>query len=298
MKRILLLYISLCLCGCGWASPEGFVRVAVVDEEENRLEGCRITVSFENDGKYIRKTGISQTNTFFEAQAPASLPRCTVIVAKEGYYKSRRTKMFTGRDAVKNRYEPWGEVRTLTLRKKIEAKDMICKSVDLRSVPTVGKPVGFDLEKSDWVAPHGSGVINDFIFSVKKEGKWISEYTVSFNNEGDGIQEYEMPSGISSVYRWPHKAPDTGYNPLLKKITRGHQNVEIQESYLVKKMLDANYIFRVRTELDKEGNVLSASYGRILGEIKIYAKGGVQFRYCLNPDSASRSLESTHTTSP
>jgi hypothetical protein len=33
-------------------------------------------------------------------------------------------------------------------------------------IPKFNKPIGYDLEKGDWVSPYGKGLINDFIFTM------------------------------------------------------------------------------------------------------------------------------------
>jgi hypothetical protein len=45
-----------------------------------------------------------------------------------------------------------------------------------------------------------------------------------------------------------------------------------------------NFYFRVRTALDHQGNVVSAQYGKIYGDL-------AQFRYYLNPTPNDRNIE-------
>ncbi|QBG48705.1 hypothetical protein EGM51_15320 [Verrucomicrobia bacterium S94] len=301
MKNILLLSVCFCLSSCGLATPEGFVKIAVVDEDGQRIEGCHITVSFEKEGKYIRKTGFSQTNAFFEAQASADLPRCTVIINKDGYYESRQTKMFTGRDRTKNRYEPWGEVRTLVLRKIIDPNDGIKGGVNDR-IPKMDTPLGFDLMENDWVAPFGKGVNSDFFItcSYDDEGK-VASYSLLFPNKGDGVFTYHRKKGIQSTFIWPHKAPANGYLQMLKAKRTYASGDKTKLPDFIELPREASalpYIFRIRTEYDDEGNIISAYYGKMRSAVQVNWNKTVQFGYWLNDDSQSRSLESTHPTSP
>ncbi len=304
MKRILMIHIYLCLYGCGWASPEGFVRVAVVDEEGKRLEGCQIIVSFEENGNYIRKTGLSKTNVFFEARAPASVPRCTVIATKEGYYKSRKTKMFTGRDRANSRYEPWGELRTIVLRRildPVRGKEVDRDQGKPRKFPVYEEKIGFDLLEGDWVAPHGKGKVTDFRFLISRDSETKIEcYQVTFPRQGDGIQEYFFTSPTrESSFDWPHQAPLKGYKATLKKKTIwGGDKSRLPDfedflDYEILRKKPQNYIFRIRTEYDEEGNIKSAYYGRINGDIiDLRYHNHEKLKYWINTDPTSRSLES------
>jgi hypothetical protein len=56
------------------------------------------------------------------------------------------------------------------------------------------------------------------------------------------------------------------------------------------------YFVRVRTILDENGNVKSALYGKIRGDIDLYVgtkapQAGLGFVYYLNPESNSRNVE-------
>jgi len=58
------------------------------------------------------------------------------------------------------------------------------------------------------------------------------------------------------------------------------------------------YIFRIRTQYDAQGNIISAYYGKIRGAIQMTWDKEFMFGYWLNTDPTSRSLESTHPYSP
>jgi hypothetical protein len=53
---------------------------------------------------------------------------------------------------------------------------------------------------------------------------------------------------------------------------------------------NVRYIFRVRTKLDKDGNIIGANYGKIGGEFEFDPKGAIFFGYYFNPDG-TRNLE-------
>jgi len=51
-----------------------------------------------------------------------------------------------------------------------------------------------------------------------------------------------------------------------------------------------NYLLRVRSVADKNGNVVKANYGKIEGDFRVYKKGAANFTYFFNPDG-TRNLE-------
>jgi hypothetical protein len=162
-------------------------------------------------------------------------------------------------------------------------------------LPELGKPVGFDLLKGDWVGPYGKGETVDFIFTLNatfggmtKNGYQIhdSVFTVGFPKEGDGIQSVYAQPFAGSVLRLPRYAPEQGYQTNLFRQMYRHEDggsAECRE--------DQNYFFRVRTEKDEKGNIVRALYGKIHGEIGCWQNGVIRFSYYLNPTPNERNLE-------
>jgi hypothetical protein len=55
---------------------------------------------------------------------------------------------------------------------------------------------------------------------------------------------------------------------------------------------DANYFFRVRTKRDLGGEVVSALYGKFMGDFSQNLQAGkIDLNYCLNPEPNSRNME-------
>jgi hypothetical protein len=81
--------------------------------------------------------------------------------------------------------------------------------------------------------------------------------------------------------RSPHEAPTNEYQTEVVKIMSRHPGQGSKDD-----MNDPNrnYVFRVRTVLDKQGNIVSTHYGKIYGDF-------MQFSYYLNPSPNSRNIE-------
>jgi hypothetical protein len=163
------------------------------------------------------------------------------------------------------------------------------------------QPVGFDLDAGDWVSPLGSGSVPDILFhfhDVEVEpDAFKGTMTVSFSNEGDGIQPFSAPRPHSTEFGSnlapPHEAPVDGYLPSIA-FSLSHREGEPFQSYVQKQR---HYLLRCRTRLDPAGSIRQASYGWILGEIEFDPRDStapqLAFTAFLNPDPdpQKRSLE-------
>jgi hypothetical protein len=209
----------------------------------------------------------------------------------EGYYATQAGQASKRKNMALNRWEPWNPTINVKMRPKKNPVPMVYEWINRENFPAVNQPVAFDLEKKDWVAPHGKGIIADIVFTPIEKGEPGIECTITFSNPKDGIQEYIPEAGLRSSYIFPYEAPQTGYKESLFKEMWYENNLPPQHTN-VKPDDQINYIFRVRTVVDEDGNIVSANYGRIQGDIRVIADGSVWFKYWFNPNPQSRSLES------
>jgi hypothetical protein len=158
--------------------------------------------------------------------------------------------------------------------------------------PIYGQSIGFDLMKSDWVAPYGNGIVQDFVFVFKSDFKGVdagfkSTLLLRFSNDGDGIQSVLVPPRGGSRLRLPRFAPEDGYKPelLLQRAKVGPTTAVVSDE-----RESQNYFFRVRTQ-KQDGKILSALYGKISGNLEFWEDGEVRFAYYLNPEALSRNME-------
>ncbi|WP_157471896.1 hypothetical protein [Desulfuromonas sp. DDH964] len=163
--------------------------------------------------------------------------------------------------------------------------------------PALDKEIGFDLEKADWVIPYGLGTQADFVFKVERRydnaDNFDATMTLTFANPFDGIQVVKDDGGgdfnAGSSFRMPRMAPESGYQPTIqKRLSRGSYGRHSDKSD------DNNFIFRVRSEVDRDGKFKRAMYGKIRGDLKFDAFlspiagkegfGSIGMHYYLNPD--------------
>lgn len=174
----------------------------------------------------------------------------------------------------------------------------ITKFVNRMQLPAFAKPVGFDLEMGDWVAPYGKGRMADFIF--KLEGRFSAPrdydqtFTLTFSQPQDGILLVKYPVRTGSAFKFPYEAPLTGYESrCLWRLRWNGAEGSVGTTFDLTG--ETNYIFRVRSEVDEAGNVVRAWYGVVSGDF--IPVGGnqdlgrnISFTYALNPDG-TRNLE-------
>jgi len=290
---LLVVSMQLVFVGITYAGAAGKVTARVIDENGIPIQGAEAEVSF----KFAKaggigldtkaEQGITDKDGLFTAigQGMASI---SLFAKKEGYYMSGRGYEFKT-STLSIRWEPWNPTIEVVLKKKRNPVPMYSKNNESLKMPLVGKPVGYDLEKGDWVAPYGIGMISDFIFTFSSVDRAWTDYecgyTLSFTNNKDGLQEYSFDADNQSSYKWPFGAPEGGYQSVLQK-----ERHDTQKTGLVTNAKEnTNYLFRVRTKTDKQGNIVEALYGKIEGEINVWP-GKVRFYYHLNPDG-TRNLE-------
>lgn len=281
--------------GSSYALPSSKVTIKVIDESGHVIEGAEVAVSFWQGSKNAVEKGLTDSYGLITL-SNNSIKHISYGAVKDGYYRTVNEYDFTGLSGFTGfrRWQPWNPTITIVLKKRINPTSLYVKSLTERNaliVPELNKQIGFDLKEGDWVIPYGVGVHNDFIFELNGKIKSNVEYDLTlkltFSNKGDGIQSDSAPARFGSKLRLKHDAPINGYkNELIQRYasipTRYLQN-DFPE--------DRNYYFRVRTEKDGEGNVISALYGKIHGNIKFGFSKHIELEYYLNPNENDRNLE-------
>ena len=155
--------------------------------------------------------------------------------------------------------------------------------------------MGFDLIESDWVTPHGRGKVADFIFSLSRRFEswkdYYAEVKLVFSNEGDGIQPIPVSEQSASEFKLPRLAPEGGYlAEFTTSIGRAPSTLGRDDG-----KAGRSYFFRVRTVRDEKGEIVSALYGKIDGDIRVDVINSktalLLFAYYINPESKSRNME-------
>ncbi|SCZ59878.1 carboxypeptidase-like regulatory domain-containing protein [Thiohalomonas denitrificans] len=165
-------------------------------------------------------------------------------------------------------------------------------------IPIAEEWIGFDLEKADWVSPYGKGVITDFelMYEGYMRSFWDAKGTLKlrFSSQGDGLIDVSEQVYAASRMRLSHLAPQRGYSDAEKWWALA-MSEDVDEEH--KPSRRKHYFLRVRSRTNDAGELVSANYTKIYGDIRFFFKtkkggaAGVAFDYYFNPTPNDRNLE-------
>lgn len=279
------------------------VTIKVIGEDDQPIEDAEVKVTFQRQlAKSITEKGVTDKEGLFSAEGVSEAGHISYSAKKEGYYLTL-AKIFissiNNKDPeLKNgKWQPWNPVIPIVIKKKINPVPMFAKRVNLK-FPELNKPVGFDFEKGDWVAPHGKGITSDM--TIKFEGyfkdgnNWQRDGYLVFKNKKDGIQSYIIKDFerfypmYGSELKMPHIAPEKGYQNTFTLLSK-RENGKIIQNF---EQADGQcYFFRIRSKVNEKGEVTEALYGKIVSKIEVFPREpNIHFVYYLNPDG-TRNVE-------
>lgn len=179
----------------------------------------------------------------------------------------------------------------------------LCEEQDI--VDRFGGRLSYDLLIGDWLPPMGKGARADIIVErfprkilghAELQGRpdiagnsFHDEVKITFPGKGNGIIDMNdvLKGGL------PIKtAPNDGFAAVYTLWQEVDSNLKYKNSNNKGKCL----CFRIRTQMDGQGCIKRAYYGKIYGDINIrlgyaYSIGGIGFLYYLNPTQNDRNLE-------
>lgn len=246
------------------------------------LAGVTFTVPANGGGASdVNRSALTDANGDFRVTGE-TMPYIAVGAQRSGYYKTGLNVDL--KPTLKDAYEEELVVPVM-LKRIVDPVPMYARKRARLEMPTVNKPVGFDLLSFDWLPPYGGGIVADFVFTLTENPSDKSSKTLSlnFSNLDDGILAVDVDPKQGSALRLPRTAPDAGYEPQWVRVAG--TRYAPQEN--------RNYFYRIRTVRDG-AKIRSALYGKIHGDIGvdiINSKTAFIFlSYYLNPDG-SRNVE-------
>jgi hypothetical protein len=257
----------------------------VVDEMGVPIVGANASIGYQTNSVGTSVDGLTDTNGVFSASHPSYGGTLGFVVKKTGYYPTRQDYK------VPFTYDParWNPTKTIALKKIGQPITMYAKRQEMK-FPKLDESIGFDLMSGDWVTPYGKGFHTDILFKahrkIKNDHEFTADLTVTFPNKGDGIIIAPSEPETGSEFKTSRTAAENGYRSELDLL---YSNSKHPDSVF-------GYFIRVRTELDQDGNVKSAIYGKIRGGFRFYAgtiapTSGMGFDYYLNPTPNDRNVE-------
>jgi hypothetical protein len=198
--------------------------------------------------------------------------------------------VFYARDGISplvkdGKWQPYGENRTLVVKRKrnpVEAPTLLHTVIN---VPATNVWLGLDMETFKWVKPYGDGLHSDMLLRFnsdpinKYDVNWAT-MDVSFTNNpyaGAYLMKVDEASDLKTKYTADSNATyKAEFSYVLEQSpgNRRYWNFLDTDSYLV---------FRTRTRVDKDNNLVGAYYGNIHGPWR----SGTEFMFlsggCFNP---------------
>lgn len=242
----------------------------VVDDEGMPITNATVCGQWQNDypRKTWKETFVTDANGEFVAKEKVG-GRFGFYVKKDGCYLSTTGVEFHWREGVSplvkdGKWQPYGEQRTLTVKRKKAPLDMPTLVDTAIPVPVTNVWLALDLETFKLTRPYGDGEHADMLlrFNSVPVNKYVPEWAtmeVSFtNNLYAGF--YVLPKDGFSEMNSAYNA-DTNMQYQTTRTFRigrmpSDQDILDENSYMV---------FRTRTTVDDKGQLVSAHYGKIYG---------------------------------
>ncbi len=298
MKWYGLTVACLCLTACG--DPEQQFRLTATAEDGTPVAGasCKAWFTRNGEGDALRNrlvTAVTNREGIAELRGETLYYPSGIGAEMDGFYRSKAHKLWiTGKSG--NRWEPWPVEVELVMKKVTSPHPMYAVNAfdnfffKILNLDT-GKPLGFDLEVHDWVKPHGTGQVADFLISARRKDPsdtgfqpegWVD---VSFPNPADGILRLDDAGG--SLLVGPVMAPESGYQDSWSFPNRVKRDLTAPPGR-------GAFVFRTRTALDEKGELTSARYGKLDGGISsslYHERPSFTLTYYFNREPNDRRLE-------
>ena len=306
MKIILL----LCLLSF-WSSLLGYeVKMRVVDETGAPVQGANVTIEFvaSRQEQSVACRGTTGKEGTFSAQG-RSLLEVYMEAKKSGHYDARVYRLSPKKD----------HDLVIVIPRVLNQVPLYANRANPR-IPVQNEWLGFDFEAADWVAPHGKGKVTDIRFRFKNQfkgyddsvrnladeiassrrgyaarkeewtdekfkrdaGKWDADLEISFPGEREGLFEETRFLAYGKL-KLPHTAPAEGYVSTWHYTSKTYSPPTARDN--------VGFFLRTRVKLDAKGNIVSANYAKIVGDIYCAATGVLRFTYYYTPMANDLNLE-------
>lgn len=245
----------------------------IVDDEGTPITNTLVYGTWRNDfpRKTWNETFTTDKNGEFVAEDKVG-GAFGFYVKKDGYYMSSTGQNFHWRPGISpvvkdGKWQPYGEHKTLVVKRKKNPIQMSYVHTLLMDVPTTNVWLGVDLESFQWTSPYGNGKHNDVFlrFNYEMHDKYAEQWAtmdVSFTNNpcaGFYLRRKDLDSQFNSTYHAETNVVFSQVDTYRMVFPGKYQYTLGKEDYMV---------FRTRTIVDDKGNLISAHYGKIYGPWK------------------------------
>lgn len=288
------------------------VTARVIDEDGLPLSNTPILIRIHNVNDYKDQYndfhGVTDAEGKFSAEG-IGRGLAKIEIKKDGFYPSNKTVTChkgTSEEIRKSgKFLPWNPVVDVMVKKVGKPIPMIVRRAWggskswIRPKPEqIGRLLGWDLVEGDWMAPEGKGKVSDllvnFALSRTDDLNHSASVIIQVGIPEDGFIVLHELKGEESVLSFPRSAPADGYGVKDLNFTWEFDGGTLAR---LPRDMPKGYLFRIRTEKDKNGDLTSAIYGKITKPFEFQASSNglgalqVNFDYYLNPTPNDRNLE-------
>ncbi len=259
--------------------------VKVVDEEGMPVSNATTRAYFRKSfGREWGKTleGKTDGEGIFIAEERTS---DTIFISadKEGYYKGLSQYFATkGYKLDGDKWLPWDVTNTVVIR-SIRKPVAMYKTSPIVRFPKMldTSELGYDFMIGDWVKPYGNGEVADVVAKFELlAGNETKNFSLHFVGDKNGY--YTRPMFTNSYFRSEYEAST---KEVYLTEMKGFGNLMLLNK-------DEYCVIRIRSKVDKDGNLISAYYGKIYAPFQYPSKrNGFSYKLYMNLDENERSLE-------
>ena len=276
-----------------------WIELSVVDDDDAPVPDADVRATFSFHEGFRHEKFHTDRHGMVSVKGKTTGDSVVIIISKKGYYETKLEmsylRLAENRPVEDGRWQPWGEKRTLRLRRILNPIPLNNQLLELR-VPIMGEWVGFDLKKRDWISPLGSGEVADIEINVDWDGlppftskKCKYDFRVLGTHNGGYFNGKILESSCQEAFR-----PKEGAIFDTKEFSWTYRDGDLdnRNSSIWR---TAEFIMRARTILDEKGDVKCANYASIR-ELSVSpgtrGRGALlEFLYVFNPTANDVNLE-------
>lgn len=275
------------------------VRICVQDECGFPIANTKVRATLANRGSDYSICGLTDTNGVYVISGNTTGDYLQFLVTKEGYYDSWEglsyIELGKEHEVVRGKWQPFDTKHIIVLRRVQNPKAVEIGNGSFALTKQLNCWLGFDIQKHDFVRPHGTGEITDFEVKIDWNGKWYPDYTgmgieLRFSTSYSGY--YELPVNSASKFKGPYSAD--AEKAFCQKAAFDEQVVNPTQR--IRHPFDENkcWVVRSRCKVDEMGKLISANYS-VIYKISFCGKydgrGGVRITGAFNPTPNDTNLE-------
>ena len=244
------------------------VRLCIHDEQGAPIADASIRATLSNRVSDYSMYGVTDTNGIYVVSGRTTGDYLQFLVTKAGYYDSWKgisyIEMGKEHEVVGGKWQPFDSVHSIVLRHKQNPVASEIGRGNFALTKHLNCWLGFDIQKHDFVHPHGSGEVADFEVMIEWNGKWYPDYTgmginLRFTMPYSGY--YETPVNPVSEFKGPYAADVE--KTFCQSATFDEQVVSLTKR--IRHSFNDNkcWVVRSRCKVDDAGKLISANYSVI-----------------------------------